>query len=296
MNVQKILFALLLLSLISSLTFSQQETRRDSTFLFMKRKDFAIYTTALWSAGAVFMEFQWWWKDDFLYKRHPFRLRNDGYFYNYSYGVDKLGHAFGSYLIFYTTYDFLRWADVDESSALISAIAVPAAHALAVEFADGFSKFAFNPSDLYFNTFGILYGALQTKHPILRSFNFKWSFFPTANGGKSDPDWGPASDYSGHLYWVAIDVHNLLPETAKSYWPKFLNIAVGLGAKNVSYGDTGEKKHKFAFGFDWNVTEIPLQGDTWEVLKNIVNKIHFPAPGVRYVPGEKMQEKVFLLN
>lgn len=280
----------------TTLASSQESAEQDSMFLFMERKDFATYTTVAWSVGAVFMEFQWWWKDDYLYKQHPFRLKNDGYFYNSSYGVDKLGHMFTSYLFFHTTYDFLKWAHYDEKTALLSAIAVPAAHALAIEFADGYSKYAFNPSDLLFNSAGIAYGALQTQYPFLRNFNLKWSYIPTPNGGANDPDWGPASDYSGHIYWIAADVHNLLPEPAKNYWPKFLNVAVGMGAKNVSFGDTGEKKHKFAVSLDWKMTELPLSGDTWGVIKNLIDKVHFPAPGIKIHTGEKPQGKILLLH
>ncbi len=287
------LFTLLLCTAIAS---AQETVEQDSMFLFMPRKDFATYSTVAWSVGAVFMEFQWWWKDDYLYKQHPFRLKNDGYFYNSSYGVDKLGHMYASYLIFHLTYDVMRWAHYNESSALWTAIAVPASHALAIEIADGFSKWAFNPSDLLFNTAGIFFGALQTQYPFLRNFNYKWSYFPSGTGGRNDPDWGPASDYSGHIYWIAADVHNLLPEPARDYWPKFLNIAVGMGAKNVSYGDTGEKKHKFAISLDWKMTELPIAGDTWAVIKNLFDKVHFPAPGIKVYSDEKLQGKMLLLN
>lgn len=286
----------LLLFVCTVLASSQDSAEQDSMFLFMPRKDFATYSTVAWSVGAVFMEFQWWWKDDYLYKQHTFRLKNDGYFYNSSYGVDKLGHMYASYLIFHVTYDVMKWAYYNESSALWTAIAVPASHALAIEIADGFSKWAFNPSDLLFNTAGIFYGALQTQYPFLRNFNYKWSYYPSGSGGRNDPDWGPASDYSGHIYWIAADVHNLLPEPAKDYWPKFLNVAVGMGAKNVSFGDTGEKKHKFAISLDWKMTELPLAGDTWGVIKNLIDKVHFPAPGIKVYSGEKPQGKGLLLN
>lgn len=293
---KRFILVFLLCAAGSSSVFSRETAEQDSMFWFMKRKDFATYTTIGWSVGAVVMEFQWWWKDDFLYKKHPFRLANDGYFYNYSYGVDKLGHLYTSYLFFHTTYDFLRWAHFDNETSLLSAIAVPAAHALAIEFADGYSKYAFNPSDLLFNSVGIAYGAVQTQVPFMRNFNLKWSYIPTANGGSGDPDWGPASDYSGHIYWMAADVHNLLPESAQRYWPKFLNIAVGMSAKNVSHGDTGPKKHMFAVGLDWKMTELPLEGETWGVIKNLIDKIHFPAPGVKMYSGEKPQGKILLLN
>lgn len=291
-----IIFVFFLSVIYETPALAQHTVEHDSTFLFMNRKDFATYTTVAWSAGAIFMEFQWWWRSDYLYKPHPFHIASDGYFYNYSYGVDKLGHMFTSYLFFHTTYDFLRWANYDERTALWSAITVPALHALAIEIADGYSKYAFNPSDLVFNSAGIVYGVLQTEYPFLRNFNLKWSYFPSPSGGRGDPDWGPASDYSGHIYWVAADIHNLLPDDAKKYWPSFLNIAVGMGAKNVSFGDTGIKRHKFAIALDWKMTELPLAGDTWEVIKNLIDKVHFPAPGMKIYTGEKLQGKALLLN
>lgn len=290
------LYLLIAVIVFPVFTTAQQSAQPDTMFLWMNRKDFATYTTVAWSAGALFMEFQWWWRDDYFYQQHPFRVKNDGYFYNSSYGVDKLGHMFSSYLIFSAAYDFLRWAHYDEPTALRAAIAVPALHALAIEIGDGFSKWAFNFSDLYFNSAGILYGALQTQYPFLRNFNYKWSYYPSVTGGKGDPDWGPASDYSGHTYWLAVNVHNLLPEPAKNYWPKFLNLAVGMGAKNVSYGETGRKKHRFAIALDWNMTELPLTGDTWHVIKNLLNKIHFPAPGIKVYSGENPRGSLLLLN
>ncbi|MHB1048646.1 MAG: DUF2279 domain-containing protein [Bacteroidota bacterium] len=269
---------------------------KDTTFLTLQRKDVATYGTIAWSAGAVFMEFQWWWKDDYFYRQHAFRFQNDGYFYNTSYGVDKLGHMYASYLIFHLTYDVMKWAHYDDGTALWAAVAVPASHALAIEIADGFSKWAFNMSDLYFNTAGIVYGALQTEYPFLRNFNYKWSYFPSASGGRDDPDWGPASDYGGHIYWISANVHNLLPEPAQKYWPRFLNVAVGMGAKNVSYGDTGTKKHKFAVSLDWNMNEILPDGDTWGVFKNLIDKVRFPAPGIKMYSGEEPQGKLLLVN
>jgi len=288
---------LLVLLFFSAETASAaEETKRDSMFLGLPRKDVATYGTIAWSAGAVFMEFQWWWRDDYIYKQHSFRVKSDGYFFNSSYGVDKLGHLYSSYLIFGLTYDFMKWADIDDNTALWTAVAVPASHALAIEFADGFSKYAFNVSDLYFNSTGILYGALQVKYPYLRNFNYKWSYYPSGGGGRNDPDWGPASDYSGHIYWLAMDMHNILPESINGYWPKYLNLAVGLGAKNVSFDDVGIKKHKFVIALDWNTEAILPDGDTWNIFKNLINKIHFPAPGVKFYSGEKAVAKGLLLN
>ncbi|MFZ4620393.1 MAG: DUF2279 domain-containing protein [Bacteroidota bacterium] len=274
----------------------QQEAPRDSTFLGMPRKTVATVVTVAWSAAAVAVEFDWWWKPDPLYKQHAFRWESDGYFNNYSFGVDKLGHFYSSYLIFSVTYDFLKWADFDDETVMWTAIALPTMHAVGIEIGDGFSKWAFNMSDLYFNAAGIGYGILQVKYPYLKNFNYKWSYYPSVSGGKKDPDWGPASDYSGHIYWVSMDMHNILPEPVKHYWPKELNLAVGLGAKNVSYSDVGIKQHKYAVGLDWNTTAILPDGDTWLIFKNLINKLKFPAPAMKFYSKDKPEGKLFLLN
>lgn len=288
--------ALLFLCLFSAMPLRAQSVERDSMFLGLHRKDVATYGTIAWSLAAVSLEFQWWWREDYIYKQHEFRIRSDGYFYNSSYGVDKLGHAYASYLIFHLTYDFMKWADFDENTAVWSAIAVPATHAVAIELGDGFAKWAFNAPDLLFNTGGLVYGLLQVKYPYLNNFNYKWSYYPSSGGGTKDPDWGPASDYSGHIYWISMDVHNLLPEQAQPYWPKELNLAVGMGAKNVSFADTGEKKRTFAVSLDWNTQAILPDGDTWQIFKNLINKVRLPAPGVRFTTGEPAVVKGLLLN
>lgn len=291
--------ALLCLLLAAGVTASAaaQTVQRDSLFLGLPRKTVATYTTIAWSAAAVALEFEWWWRPSgTIYKQHVFRFHGDGYFFNDHYGVDKLGHAYSSYLIFHLTYDFMQWASIDEDAALWTAVAVPAAHAIAIELGDGFSKYAFNGSDLVFNSSGLLYGLLQVKYPYLNNFNYKWSYYPSPSRGSGDPDWGPASDYSGHIYWMSMDVHNLLPEKAQPYWPKELNLALGLGARNVSFGDTGPMKHKFAIALDWNTNAILPDGDTFQIFKNLVNKIHWPAPGVEIYTGEPVKGKLLLLN
>lgn len=288
-------FALLFLLLFAELASAQTEPR-DSLFLGLRRKDVATYGTIAWSAAALWVEYDWWWHPDPLYPQHTFRMQSDGYFNNYSYGVDKLGHFYSSYLIFSATYDVMRWADIDENTALWVAVSLPAVHAVGIEIGDGYTKWAFNMSDLYFNAAGIGYGVLQVKYPYLRNFSYKWSYYPSSNGGKKDPDWGPASDYSGHIYWLSVDMHNVLPESIGQYWPKYVNLAVGLGAKNVSFADTGIKRHKIAIGLDWNTNAILPDGDTFQVFKNLINTLKFPAPAVRIVPGEGVTAHGALVN
>jgi hypothetical protein len=269
----------------------------DSMFWFIKRKPLALGATLGFSIPIVLLEYEWWWKKDYLYKEHKFLYKNDGGFQNYSLGVDKCGHFFTSYTYFHTFYDLMKWADYSDNTALWTAFAVPAAHAISVEMMDGFAKYGFSSYDLTANFLGIGYAYAQIRVPYLQNFNFKWSYYPTAAFSRPDPDWGLSHDYSGHFYWLSVNMKNVLPESMARSWPKFLNLAVGYGAQSVSTGDDPKNaRHKFAFSLDYNLSSFDIANDTWAMVVRLVDKFHFPAPGIRYINGEKVQVKPLVFN
>ncbi|HLP14967.1 MAG TPA: DUF2279 domain-containing protein [Bacteroidota bacterium] len=276
---------------------SRSRQQPDSMFWFIKRKPLALGATLAFSIPIVLLEYQWWWRKDYLYKQHGFLYQNDGGFDNYSLGVDKCGHFFTSYVYFHTFYDLMKWADYSEATAVWTALAVPAAHAISIELMDGYAKYGFSSYDLAANALGMGYAFAQVKVPALRNFNFKWSYYPTGAYSRPDQDWGLSHDYSGHIYWMSVNMKNVLPEGAARYWPKFLNLAVGYGASNVSYGDEPTNaRHKFAFSLDYNLSSFDIANDTWAMVVRLLDKFHYPAPGLRYISGEKVEAKPFILN
>ncbi len=93
-----------------------------------------------------------------------------------------------------------------------------------------------------------------------------------------------------------MNVHNLLPEGAKSYWPKFLNLAVGYGGKNISHGlERLPQYRKFAIGLDYNINLISTGNDTWNTVLGIIDRLRLPAPGVKKVEDDKTRLKPILL-
>jgi hypothetical protein len=167
-------------------------------------------------------------------------------------------------------------------------------YGLSLEIGDGYSSYLFSPEDLAADLLGVGYGLLQVKHPFFNNFKIKWSYFPVAHVNTFDHPF--SADYDGHIYWLSANVHNLLPEPVQNYWPRFLNVAVGFGAKNVSPGTDGPKLRKFAIALDYNLTVLPLNGETWDPIKNIIDLFHFPAPGVRFIESEPPEFKPVLLN
>ena len=270
--------------------------KRDSTLWFIDRKALALCSTLAFSIPIVVLEYQWWWREDYQYKPHAFHFQNDGWFNNYSLGVDKCGHFFTSYMYFSTFYDLMRWADYSESTSRWTAFAVPAAHAISVELCDGFSRYSFSANDLIANFLGIGYAYAQTRISYLHNFNPKWSYYPAASNDGPSSDHGFAADYTGHTYWLSINMKGILPESISSFWPRYLNIAIGYGASNVSHGeDVARAQHKFCVALDYNLSALPIVDDTWALLIRFADRFHFPAPGIKTYTGGDTEAKPVLL-
>ena len=265
--------------------------KNDTAAGLFSRKATLTYGIAIHSALAIILEYKWWWHNDY----HPFEIEDEGFLDDYSLGVDKFGHFYTSYFYFNALQNLMRWGGYDETTKLWVSVSIPALYAISLEIGDGFSHYEFAPDDLLANALGLGYGILQRKYRYLDNFIFKWSYIPTGEY-RGRFNYPITNDYDGHIYWLSFKMHNLLPEPVKQYWPKFLNLAVGYGAVNASVGSTMPMKSKYAISLDYNLTELPLEGETWETVKNIFDLLHFPAPGVRNVQGERPQFKPLLLN
>lgn len=269
-----------------SLCYSQDSTKSELTL----KKKLIISGLVVHQVSSFYLEYKWWWQKNY----HPFVIYDDGGFYNYSLGADKVGHFYTSYFYFQALNEIMKYGEFSTKTRLITATVLPFTWALSIEIGDGFSSYNFSHTDLIANTLGIGYGLLQERYPKLRDYKFKFSYFPTpynyvdASGG-----WAPTNDYGGHIYWLTTDINNLLPGKNKGHQPHYLNIAIGYGVAQLEpYAYT----RKFAIGLDWNLDAIPCKKNGLRTLKNIVNYIHFPAPGIRFIEGQTPDFKLFLLN
>lgn len=272
----------------------EANTSTDTTRSSFSRKDVITYGIVAHSIFTTYVEYQWWWKGDY----HPFNIKMEGFLNDYTYGVDKFGHVYTSHFYFTALHNIMRWGGYDESTNLWVSTLIPAIYALSIEIGDGFSSYIFSPDDLGFNLLGIGYGLLQAKYPFFYNFKIKWSYIPS-DGHLNTFKHPFSDDYDGHIYWLSVNVHNLLPESMQSYWPRFLNVAVGYGGNDITRAGQEALRtpvRKYAISLDYNLTLLPLEGDTWEVVKNIVDLFHLPAPGVRFIGSDKGEFKPILLH
>jgi hypothetical protein len=249
-------------------------------------------------AASLYLEYKWWWKDDY----HPFVMRSDGGFGNYSLGLDKVGHFYTSYMYSNLLYELMKWGNFNEKTSEWVSVALPFAWALSIEIGDGFSSFEFSPQDLLANSIGIGYAVLQRKIPYLQHFNCKFSYFPHAyylnNNFKG---WSLTSDYDGHIYWVTADIHGILPKTAKKYWPKYINMGLGYGINNfaavIHYWEPNTVvQREFMLGLDINLNRLPIKNKSLKTFVKMADYIHLPAPGYKNTNQENWKFNGLLLN
>ncbi|HNW99639.1 MAG TPA: DUF2279 domain-containing protein [Bacteroidales bacterium] len=268
-----------------------EKVHNDSSKLF-SRKNLVGGGFILNTAGILYSGYKWWWQGDY----HSFSFKTDGLFNNYSYGVDKCGHFYTSYLYFNIVYNTMKWGGYSDRTSTRTAVFVPFLWALTIEVADGFTSYAFSPDDLLANSLGITYGLLQNKYPYLQNFKVKWSYCPMDVNRFIKHDLSISSDYDGHYYWLSCNMHEVLPKSLKKFWPKYLNLAAGYGALNVSEGSTEPKIRKFAIGLDYNLSAIPFKGNTIRTIFHMLDYFKFPAPAYRKVQFQKGEWKWFLLK
>jgi hypothetical protein len=292
-NMKYVVVVLLIwLSLTNTNVYGQTQDSLSSRRLTTRQK-IVIGGLAVQQVASFYVQYQWWWKNDY----HKFNFEPDGFVNNYSLGVDKLGHFYTSYMYFHSLNEIMKWAKFSQRTRLITSTALPLAWAISIEIGDGFSSYGYSWDDLISNSLGIGLGALQERFPYMKNFKVKFSYYPSQyfvdNHFKG---WSLTDDYRSHFYWLAFDVHNLLPKPAKRYWPAFLNIAVGYGVdKNTPrFGDPTNRE--FGISFDWNLSSIRTRNESVTLVKEIIDYIHFPAPGATKVQGQETNFKPILFR
>ncbi len=226
--------------------------------------------------------YEWWYRN-----HEPFHFLHEGWFSDYALGIDKVGHMFTGYFYFNTFRNFLLWGGYDPSTAFWWALGMSSFFATSIEIGDGLSSWGFSPEDVSSDIIGIGYAALQSETPFLRNFNLKWSYVP-AGGFKWPPHITTHYDY--HTYWLTVNLHNLLPEDLKEYWPAFLQPAFGYSV------DDNVTRREAVVGLDFNLNVFDVEDSTLLLLQKTIAMLHIPAPAVKFTEGKVPRYYLFQLN
>jgi hypothetical protein len=224
-----------------------------------------------------------WWKDN----RTSFHFQED---LVYGLSVDKFGHFFGANLLQYSISHALRWADVPEGPALWYGAGGALLFQTYVEVEDGFSTWGFDRVDWASDVAGAAWEPLRTWLPALRTVDMKLSYHssdllgnPGGTGFKGQKHL-MIDDYEGQTIWFTLKVHDVLPAPVRSWWPDFLGVSLGYGAREIS----GPVPYRVYFlSPDIDMTRlIPQSTPFLKTLGEVLNFIHLPLPAVRISPSQ----------
>jgi len=255
------------------------QTRPDWT----PRKVISAVTFGGVLCGSLVSSYYDWWND----QSQPFHFTREGWFNDYSLGIDKVGHVYTSYFYFHTFRNLLLWGGFQPPTAFWWAAGTTAFFALSIEIGDGLSPYGFCVQDLIANGVGLAYAMLQTKFEYLKNFNLKWSYV-APDGYRWPPRF--TDHYDGHTYWLTFNMHNLLPGKVGESWPEFLQLAAGYGV------DDNMTKREFVIGLDVNLGALSVHNEDWLLLSKTVDMIHFPLPAVEYTEGKGVRAYMFYKN
>lgn len=232
--------------------------------------------------------------------------------------MDKAGHLFTTHFEANLLYAGARWAGVPPRGARWTAAGIAMWLQTTIEVMDGFSsKWGFSWSDMAFNTAGagLFLGQeylWQEQRILMKVSSDIFKRYPegrlTAADGtittslqeRADELYGQSfgerflKDYNAQTIWASINLHSFGGKD--SFWPPWLNVAVGYGAENMFGGfDNRWKKEsavfsvpaseypryrQFYLSLDVDLSRIKTKSRVLKTLFRCINYVKIPAPAL----------------
>lgn len=215
-----------------------------------------------------------WWKGT----TSSFHFGDDGTKYLHA---DKLGHFMFTYVASDMMGHSFVWAGLQQRTAFLYGGGLALAFQTYVEIEDAFhDDLGFSTGDQIANTLGAAMPLLQHEVPFFSKLKFKWSAIPSLRfqRGRYRTIF---DDYESQYYWISANVKEMCG-ISSPFVPDFLNIAVGIGVKNLDFQGNGDRELYLALDVD--MEKLPGEGAFLQTLKHALNYIHFPAPAIRFTP------------
>ncbi|HVZ40740.1 MAG TPA: DUF2279 domain-containing protein [Candidatus Kapabacteria bacterium] len=241
----------------------------------------ALATTITWYQQA-------WYPDS---TKGPFHFQVD---WTYAKEFDKIGHAFGGWMASYCSHEAFISCGLSRDDAALWGPIGGLFFQTFIEVQDGFhSNYGFDWTDELGNMAGAGYFYAQRKIPFLQNFDPKWSVGPTGRDSAREAAQIRSrlivDDYDRQDMWLSVKLHNLLPENLQPFWPKWLQLAIGAGARDVEL--RGYTPYRVLhLSLDYNLVELlPDLGSFGNWLKQGLNAFHWPAPALQLWPKVKFE-------
>ncbi|GAB4134768.1 MAG: DUF2279 domain-containing protein [Bacteroidia bacterium] len=246
------------------------------------------------SAGSLAGLWQFWYKD---YNTSSFHFFNDN---DEWLQMDKYGHSMAAYYAGSLSYGLLKWSGIQERKAVWIGGLTGFAYQGVIEMFDGFSSgWGFSSGDILANGFGSALFISQQLYFHEQHVQLKYSFqrspfakYRPALLGSSIAE-QLIKDYNAQTYWISFS-----PATwteGKTIWPKWLNIAAGIGAEGMTGGTKNavifnaqgnqinfERYRQFYLSLDINLSRLPVKSPFLKTICHTLGFLKIPAPGLMW--------------
>mgnify|MGYP001238017245 CR=1 FL=1 len=281
------LFLCIVLIFLSQTILAQVDTLN-----IKKKRIFLVSSSLLGAVSGSYLYIQnSWWSDEQI----PFHF-DDGADLKYALNVDKAGHFMGGIQAADLFSSSMRWAKMNKVSSLWYGAAFGSSLQLAIELKDAYAPYwGFSRWDLFLGSVGSFWPIAQHYNDNLNAINFKFSYYKRSDiyweldrkRGKETNKYAWQDDYPNQTYWMTFDINHF---TDISYWPEWLNLAIGFGLDDSQYLDENFTKtggsNEFYIAFDYDIQEIlkNWQSPTGKKVLKWLNYFHFPSPTIRISP------------
>lgn len=285
---QWIISILLAFFLVSSLNSYSQDTIQDKNKRL--RPTLAVAGTAY--AGGMTGLYFLWYKD---YPQTSFHTLNDNSAWLQA---DKMGHSLSAYHLSKSSHSVFKWAGMREKKALWLGGIAGLGFLTSVEILDGFSSnWGFSLGDFTANVAGTTLFVGQGLLWGEQRVSLKFSYYPSEYAKYNEAVLGQnfqeqlIKDYNAQTFWLSFNLASFLKEDTKV--PKWLNIAVGYGAKgllNTYSNDLSNtqgipnfnRTRQFYLSLDVDLSKIRTKSEFLNVLLDVASIIKFPFPALEY--------------
>jgi hypothetical protein len=186
-----------------------------------------------------------------------FHFADEGFFGEDTFngGMDKAGHAFGTYLLSDLFTAAIRRNAEDPRWASLTGAGLAMGVMTTVEILDGFSGHGFAWQDMVMNTIGASFSVLRDSVPGMREkVDFRMEYLPS---GHDDDNFKPHSDYAGQKYVLAVTLAGF--EGLEHSPLRFVELHTGYYARGFTglEKDEGEEPHRELYvGVGLNMGEL----------------------------------------
>ncbi|OYT11880.1 MAG: DUF2279 domain-containing protein [Bacteroidetes bacterium 4572_112] len=211
--------------------------------------------------------------------------------------MDKIGHMGTSYYLGKVGYDLLRYSGISHKKSTFYGGSFGFLYLTSIEMLDAYStNWGFSWGDVMANASGSALFIGQSLIWKEQRISMKYSFHTTPYAqmqpnllGSSLPE-QMLKDYNGQSLWFSANVYSFLPKD--TWFPKWLNIAVGYGAEEMVGAFANSNKYsqysryrQYYISLDVDWTRIPTRSKFLKSFFNIISFVKFPAPAIEFSNG-----------